>query len=73
MELKEGNLSRVDCNGGGRLRDLEVRNIGRENSKGWKEKGQAGKEPMLESTHTVGNRREIVGGLGMRGSKRVCE
>lgn len=46
MEWKEGNLSRVDCNGGGRLRDLEVRNIGRENSKGWKEKGQAGKEPM---------------------------
>lgn len=32
-------------------------------SKGWKEKGQAEKEPVLESTHTVGNRREIVGGL----------
>lgn len=70
---KEGNLSRVDCNGGGRLRDLRVSNIGRENSKGWKEKGQAEKEPVLESTRIVGNRREIVGGLGARGRERVGE
>lgn len=67
MEWKEGSLSRVDCNGGGRLRDLEVRNISWENSKGQKEKGQAEKKPVLESTRTVGNRREIVGGLGNEG------
>lgn len=34
MEWKEENLLRVDCDGGGRLRDLEVRNISQENSKG---------------------------------------
>lgn len=73
MEWKEGNLSRVDFNRGGRLRDLEVTNISRENSKGWKEKGQAEKEPVLESTRIVGNRREIVGGLETRGSERVGE
>lgn len=69
---KEGNLSRVDCNRGDRLRDLEVRNIGRENSKRWKEKEQVEKKEA-ESTRTVGNRREIVGGLGMWGSERVGE
>jgi len=56
VERKEGNLSRV-CNGGGRLRDLRVRNIGRENSKGWKEKRQTEKEPVLESTRVEESKR----------------
>lgn len=67
MERKEGNLSRVDCNGGGRLRDLGVRNIGRESSKGWKEKGQAEKKPVLESTHTVGESKRNCGRVGDAG------
>lgn len=65
---KEGNLSRESTVTG--VVGFEISGLEtsvRENSKGWKEKGQAEKEPVPESTHTVGNRREIVGGLGSKG------
>lgn len=70
---KEGNLSRESTVTG--VVGFEISGLEtsvRENSKGWKEKGQAEKEPVPESTHTVGNRREIVGGKqggGRLGSK----
>lgn len=66
-ERKEGNLSRVDCNGDGRLRDLGVRNIGRENSKGQKEKGQAEKEPVLAVYSHCGESKRNRRRVGKRG------